>query len=210
MADVLLDAQGTPITPTAGQALVYVDSISKQQCLKNDTGRVFTLGSAIRNWNVADVVANAADTYLTGSALAIPQHLLQAGTLFRWELTATKTAAGVAAPTWSIRVGTTGTLADAARITFAGPVQTAVIDTGKMFITALLRNTGAAGILAGDFMLNHNLATTGFSTVGSPTLQGNSAGFDTTTAGLIAGLSVNPGAAGVWTHQLVLSEALNI
>lgn len=171
---------------------------------------MFTLGSAIRNWNTTDSVANAADTYLAGSALPIPQHLMQAGTLFQWQLDMTKTGAGVATPIWSIRIGTTGTVADTARLTFTGPAQTGVIDTGSVFIRALLRNTGASGVLVGLLSLTHNLAATGFSTSATPTIQSTSSTFDTTVPSLIVGISVNPGAAGVWTHQLVTGEALNI
>ncbi len=166
-------------------------------------------GRTVRNWNIADVVANAADTYLSG--LAIPAGLLlQIGTTVKWRIFMTKTAAGIAAPIWTIRVGTLGTIADAARLSFVGPAQTAVIDTGFVEVTAILRNIGAAGVLSGGLVLNHNLAATGFANIGSPVLQAVSAGFDTTLANLIIGLSVNPGAAGVWTHQVIKAEMLNI
>lgn len=210
MSDLLLDEQGTPSTPASGQGIPYIDNGTSRLSFRDDSGRVHSFSGAIRNWNTADVVANAADTYLSGSALAVPQHLLQVGTTFKWRLFMTKTAAGVAAPTWIVRVGTLGTTGDAARLTFTGPAQTGVIDTGFVEITAILRNLGAAGVLAGGLVLNHNLAATGFANIGSPTLQVTSAGFDTTTPGLIVGVSVNPGAAGVWTHQVVKSEMLNI
>jgi len=210
MADLLLDAQGVPTTPAAGKLLVYPDSSTKQLTACNDAGRKFSLDGCVRNWNVADVVANAADTYLAGSALAVPQHLLQAGATFRWRLGMTKTAAGVATPTWNVRVGTLGTIADASRLLFTGPAQTAAIDAGFVDITCVLRNTGAAGVLAGILSLAHNLAATGFSTIDNPVLQVTSSGFDTTVAALIVGLSVNPGASGVWTHQVVTAEMSNM
>lgn len=37
-----------------------------------------------------------------------------------------------------------------------------------------------------------------------------SATFDNSGASLIAGVSVNPGASGVWTFQLVAAEACNL
>lgn len=209
MADILFDAQGAPPTPASGQVLLWPDSSSKAWTSKNSDGAIRTL-AGIRNFNTADVVANAADTYLSGSALAVPAHLLQAGTIMKWRLAVTKTAAGVAAPIWNVRIGTLGTVADAARLVFMGPIQTAAVDAGIVEITALLRNTGAAGVLAGILTLGHNLALTGLATLGQPTLQVTSAGFDTTAAGLIIGLSCNPGAAGVWTHQLVTAEMFNI
>jgi hypothetical protein len=209
MADLLFAEQGAPTTPGAGDIALFPHSSSKQWASKDSTGKILTF-PGIKNWNNADVVANAADTYLAGSALAVPSHGLQAGTLFKWRLYMTKTGAGVAAPVWVIRVGTLGTVGDTIRCTFTGPAQTGVIDTGFVEIAAILRNTGAAGILAGGLILNHNLAATGFANIGSPTLQNTSAGFDTTVANLIIGISVNPGAAGVWTHQIVKAEMLNI
>jgi hypothetical protein len=210
MADLLFDTQGTPTTPGAGKAALYPDSSSKRWTSLDENGRKLSLDGVIRNWNVADVVANAADTYLTGSSLAVPQHLLQAGATFKWRFALTKTGAGVAAPTWNVRVGTLGTTADASRLLFTGPAQTGVVDAGYVEITAVLRNVGAAGVLAGVLSLSHNLATTGLATSQCPTLQVTSSGFDTTVASLIVGVSVNPGSAGVWTHQIVIAEMSNM
>lgn len=209
MADFLYDEQGAPATPGAGKVALFPHSSNKQWASRDSTGKVLTM-PGIKNTNTADVVASAADTYLTGSALAVPSHGLQAQTIFKWRMFMTKTAAGIAAPIWGVRVGILGTVVDTARLTFTGPAQTAVIDTGFVEITAILRSVGASGVLAGGLCLTHNLAATGFANIGSPTLQATSAGFDTTTANLIVGVSVNPGASGVWTHQLVKGEALNL
>lgn len=206
MADLLLDTQGTPAAPGAGKLIIYPDSSSKQLTTRNENGRCFSLDGVIRNWNTADVVANAADTYLAGSSLAVPQHLLQAGATLKWRFAMTKTAAGVATPIWTVRVGTLATIADAARLVFTAPAQTAVVDTGCVDISLILRNTGALGIMAGVLELGHNLAATGFSTLTTPVIQVTSAGFDTTVANLIVGVSCNPGAAGVWTHQMIAAE----
>lgn len=209
MAELLFDLQGAPATPAAGAGFLFPHTSSKQWATKDENGRVLTL-PGIRNQNTADVVANAADTYLTGSSLPVPSHLLQAGTTFYWRFVATKSGAGIAPPVWSVRIGTAGSVADTARLTFTGPAQTGVIDTAVIEIFAVLRNTGAAGVLAGGLMLTHNLAATGFANIANPTLQVTSAGFDTTVASLIAGVSVNPGASGVWTHQIVQGEAYNL
>jgi hypothetical protein len=211
MADIVIDTQAVPAAPAAGKMIIFPESGGKRLTVKDDSGRTHTLGGVIRNFNTTDVVANAANTYLTGSGLTVPTGLiLQVGTSFKWRMYATKTAAGVATPIWTVLVGTTGTTADTARLTFTGPAQTAAIDTGFIEITAILRNVGASGVLAGGLILNHNLAATGFANVGSPTLQATSAGFDTTVANLIIGVAVNPGAAGVWTHQVIKAEMLNI
>lgn len=137
--------------------------------------------------------------------------VLQVGTTFRWTLYMTKTGAGTAAPIWVIHVGTAGSVADAARVTFTQvALQTAVADTGVVEINAVLRNVGAAGVLAAGLAMTHVLAATGFSTLTDNVMQVTSAGFDTTVAGTIIGLSVNPGAAGVWTHQVIAAEMKNI
>lgn len=211
MADILIDNQSVPTAPASGKSILFVETGGKRLTMKDDAGRTYTMPGGIRNWNTADVVASAADTYLTGSALSVPTGLsLQVGTTMKWRIYMTKTAAGTAAPTWIVRVGTAGTTADTARLTFTGPAQTAAVDTGFVEITAILRNVGASGVLVGGLILNHNLATTGFANVGSPTLQVTSVGFDTTVTGTIIGVSVNPGASGVWTHQVVKAEMLNI
>jgi hypothetical protein len=72
------------------------------------------------------------------------------------------------------------------------------------------RNVGAAAVLAGALTMLHNLPTTGLSTIQAPVLQVTSAGFDSTVASLIVGVSCNPGAAGVWTHQVVTAECSNM
>ena len=205
MAEFLLDVQAPSATPAAGTSLLFPHASNKLWAQKDDTGRVTTL-IGIGNTNLSNVVASAADTYLTGSPLAVPSHGLQIGTRFRWRMWMTKTAAGTAAPVWNVRFGTAGTIADAARLTFTGPAQTAVVDTGYVTIDAVVRSIGGAGVVAGVLILNHNLATTGFANLSSPTLQVVSAGFDTTVPNLIVGVSVNPGASGVWTHQGVSSE----
>lgn len=154
--------------------------------------------------NTADVVANAADTYLVGIPLLnlamFPEMQV------RFEAYMTKTAASTATPVWTIRIGTAGTVADAAICAFTGPAQTAAADIGLVEISGVLRNVGAAGILAAGLALTHDLAATGFANQGNVVRQTTSSGFVTTTAGLIIGLSVNPGTAGVWTHQAVLGS----
>lgn len=209
MADLLFDEQSAPSTPSSATNELFPHTSSKQWAEKNSNGVVRTL-HGLHNSNTADVVANAADTYLTGSSIAIPSHLLQVGTKFTWVMAVTKTNAGTATPIWSIRVGTAGSVADTAQLTLTGPAQTAVPDTAYITVEVTVRSIGAAGVISGVLTLTHNLDATGFANIGSPTLAATSAGFNTTTAGLIIGLSVNPGASGVWTHTIVDADAWNI
>ena len=151
--------------------------------------------------STADVVATGADTYLVGVPLL--SLAMFAEMQVRFEAYMTKTAASTATPIWTIRIGTAGTVADAAIVTFTGPAQTAAADIGLVEISGVLRNVGAAGILAAGLSLTHDLAITGFASQGNVVRQTTSSGFVTTTAGLVVGLSCNPGAAGVFTHQMV-------
>jgi len=210
MAEFLLDTQAPSSTPGSGTSLLFPHSSNKLWAQKDDAGKVLTL-AGIRNANTADVVANAADTYLTGSALALPSHGFQVGTRFRWRFWMTKTAAGTATPIWVVRVGVNGTTADTARLTFTGPAQTAAVDTGRVTLDVITRSVSSAGVIAGVLTLAHHTSgTTGLANIVSPTIQVVSAGFDMTVANLIVGVSINPGASGVWTHQGVFSEVRGI
>lgn len=210
MADLFIATQGVPATPAAGCSLLYPDSTSKRWTSKDDAGKVLTIPH-LTNANTADVVANAVDTYLAGTALAMPVSLLQVGAIFKWRFAMSKTGAGVATPLWNVRVGTLGTTADTSRLLFTGVAQTAVIDNGMVEIVAIVRSIGAAGVIAGVYILQHFLATTGLSVQAQADIkQTTSAGFDMTVAGLIVGVSVNPGAAGVWTFQLVSAEVVGL
>jgi hypothetical protein len=85
-----------------------------------------------------------------------------------------------------------------------------VIDTAYVVVDVVVRSIGAAAVITGVFTLTHNLDATGFANIGTPTLQATSAGFDSTVANLIVGMSVNAGAAAVWTVTQVMAEAWNI
>lgn len=204
MSDIALDVQAKPTTPGASTAIIYPDSRSKRWTGLDDTGRALSNGGIIANANSANVVANAADTYLTGSDIIVPNHGLQALTTFHWRFSCSKTGAGVAAATFIIRIGTAGSVADAARLTFTLPAQTAVADVGFFDLIAVLRNVGAAGVLAGVITLQHNnAAATGLAGAVSPVIEVTSAAFDTTPANQVVGVSCNPGAAGVWTFVTI-------
>jgi len=173
--------------------------------------------SNIPNSNVynASVVAQtgfATDTYLTGSSIRIPVgQLAKVKSLYVCTFDVVKTAAGTAAPTVILRVGTAGAVGDTARLTFTFPAQSAVVDTGRFRVAAAFRTigSGTSAVLQGLAELQHNLAATGLATVnpaGFVPLQVTSGGFDSTVANLFLGLSVNGGASAAWTTQLVESR----
>jgi len=75
--------------------------------------------TVLNNVSVANQVVTAATlTYLTGSAISVPAGLLRIGTIFRWTMSLTKTAAGTAANSFFVRLGTLGTTSDTAVCTF--------------------------------------------------------------------------------------------
>jgi hypothetical protein len=204
--------ESTPATPNAGVVVWFADSGNKKHAQRNESGFVETLNGLV-NFSSAAQAGFASDTYLTGSALAVPQHKLQVGTCFRWRFDVTKTAAGVATPTVNIRVGTGGVVGDTSRVLFTLPAQTAAVDAGRFDILATMRGPlGAVGILVGQLQLTHNVPAgiTGLSTTIAPNIVTVSAGFDVTVANLIVGLSVNGGASAAWTVQLVQSKMWNI
>lgn len=210
---VVYDANGTDyelhkVSLKAGELLEYIENVGFFV--------VEALGDGdMNNAATADQTANAADTYLTGSSVAISGRI-KAGTFFRWRLRATKTAASTAVPTWNLRVGTNGSTADTARCVLSSgsgsPVQvaqTAAADEGWFELEAVIRTYSASGVIQLTAFFTHRLATTGFQNVQVGSYAVTSSAFDLTAASLILGLSVNPGTAGVWTFQSCSVDSIN-
>lgn len=207
MADILLANQSLPATPSSGNTVAYVDSASKRLKTVDDAG--YRRGS-VENISVTSQAPGAASrTYLTGSALAVPG-LVQIGTCFRWVLSVSKTGAGTAASTYDICVGTNGTTADTARVSFTKPAGTAAADVGRITIECVIRSIGAAGVAQGHFNMTHNLAATGHAVIPCVDVQTTSAGFDMTVANLIFGVCVTSGASDALTFQLVQADGWNL
>lgn len=193
MADILLDEQGAPATPAAGQMVVFPDSSNSQWAQKNDGG--IYLGD-VNNAKVAQIASHSADTYYLG--LQLPSFSMQPGMIFEWRFAAVK-AAGTVAPAYTIRIGAAQAVGDTSRLVITGPAQTAVVDTAIIKVQLTCRSVGVAGVIQGFVWLQHNLAATGFANTpaGFSLVQGTSAGFDNTAlGGQYIGLSVNPGTAG--------------
>jgi hypothetical protein len=155
----------------------------------------------------------ASDTYVAGSGIAIPNGKLKVGTIYRCRFRASKTAAGTAAPTVSVRIGTAGTIADAQRSTLGTfNVQTAAVDTASFDIYAHFRSVGSgtSAVLETVCCLFHALPSTGFANTNSPIIEGTGSGFDSTVSSSIIGVSVNGGASAAWTIQSVQAELINL
>lgn len=211
MSELLIQETATVATPAAGKVKIYADN-SATPCVRarDDAGNDKAL-FGVSNQSVAAQVLAVARTYLIGSALAVPKNKLQIGTCFRWTFDIVKTAAGVAASTYDICVGTLGTTGDAARVAFTKPAGTAVIDTGRIAIEAIVRGPlSAVGVVVGHFNLTHNLQITGHAIIPCVDVTTISAGFDVTVADLIVGICVTGGASDAVTVQLVQAMAWNL
>lgn len=212
MADILLDTQSQPATPAAGQIVLYADSVSKRLTTKNDAGLVDTLDDNT-NFSTANQTGFAADTYLAGSSILIPRGGVRAGSMYYLRFDMVKTAAGTAAAVLTIRYGTAGSVADAARLTFTFGAGTAAIDTGFFEIWAHWRNAGASSVLVGVASCSHALAATGLISTGASgvgILNATSSAFDSAPTDSIIGASFNGGASFAGTNVLVQSEAVNL
>lgn len=213
MADILLDNQSVPATPSSGQSVAYFDTTAKIFVNKDDTGRCFaySYNAAI----TAQAGGFAADTYLTNSDILIPGFGLQAKSMFMWRMSCSKTGAGTAQPIYNIRIGSGRTTSDTARLTLTGPAQTAIADIGTLYIMMTVRSIGASGVIQGSAWWVHrgtaaNTTTsgTGFANDSTGHIEGTSAGFDMTAlAGNYIGLSINGGTSAVWSPTQVHVEA---
>ncbi len=156
--------------------------------------------------NAAQTLTAATRTYIAGSGLTLPAAGLNVGFRAEWDITLTKTAAGIAASTFDIAIGTLGTTGDVARVSFTKPAGTAVVDEAKIRIVFVVRSIGASGIAVGNFHLAHNLAATGHATIPNVVATTVSAAFDTTTVTKI-GICATTGAADAINVQLCTAEA---
>lgn len=197
---------------TAHEYLVNEAGVNKKVTGTQIIAGVKTNYASLRNASIADQTINAATTaYLTGSNVTVPSTGLQVGTVFKYRISVSKTAAGTAANTFHWRLGTAGTTADTALLSFALPTATAAIDVAFIDITVTVRGPlGASAIAVGHLALTHNLASTGFATIPCVNIQATSAAFATTTASLIAGLSCTTAASTVLTFKIVTAETENL
>jgi hypothetical protein len=154
----------------------------------------------------------AADTYLGGSGLALPAARLRAGTRYILAFDVSKTAAGLAAPVLCLRLGTTQSIADPplAQLSFAA--QTAIADDGRFLIEVTFRSVGpgTSAVVQAVASLVHSQASGGLAATPAVMRRATSAGFDSTLANAVLGVSVNAGAAASWTVSLVQAQLENL
>lgn len=205
-------------TLVAGESVVFDQSGDWQ--VYDSSGRLKTVSVqqvfSKTNQSTATVSAGyAADTYLAGSAILMPSNGPIAGTQYRCEFDMVKTAAGTAAFTVNVRFGTAGTTADASILSLAFAVGTAAVDTGRFRLGVGFRSVGAgtSAVIVGSIECSHSLAATGLVTTGASgfgQITTVSAGFNSTTANAILGISVNGGASFSGTNATVTTQALSL
>lgn len=215
LEELVLAEQASPATPPSGNVALYsVDGSAL--LLKDDAGVIRTVGPGAPVYKVltspASVSGNS-DTYVTDSAMILPQSRMQAGVVYRSRMTLIKTAAGTANPVFNVRIGTAGTTSDSAKLSHTTVPQTAVADEATFDVLMTFRSVGSgtAAVVAVRSLFSHDNASTGFANITRGfQAAATSAGFDSTAANTRVGISINPGASAAWTVNQCVSELLNL
>ena len=217
-ATTLILPGGQNIVTSAGDSCtVIVDSGDNVKVIQYERASQLQLSNPSNASTAAQALTAATSTYLTGSALAVPTSKLRVGSIFRWHLILTKSAAGTVKTDFFVRCGTAGTTSDTAILTFnALPVGTAVTDEAWVTIVVTCRGPlTSSGVFAGSIFVGHagnpvGTYTAGFITTTTYFKRLTSSTFDVTTANLILGISCTSGTSVVPTFEQVTAESLNL
>lgn len=151
----------------------------------------------------------ATDSYVAGSGIALPAARLRPGTRYVLAFDAAKTAAGIAAPVLTLRLGS-GATGDAALAQLAFPAQTLAADDGRFSLEVTFRSVGPAAVVQAVAALTHTLAATGLSSAAAPVRRATSAAFNASADNLVLGVSLNAGSLAAWTVSLVQARLENL
>lgn len=153
----------------------------------------------------------AADAYVSSSSILIPQARMGAGVAYYCRMMLTKTAAGIATPTYTLRYGTAGTAGDAARCSFTQTsAQTAAADTAWIELLGTFRVFSSVAVIVATIRVTHDLASTGFVARAGYVQNVVSGTFDATVANSKIGMSINGGASASWTLQQCIAQLHNL
>jgi hypothetical protein len=193
------------ITLAAGDSLEYIEGVGFFKIPNPVNAPLPTVS------NADQLVGASVTNYLTGSDIHITAgRPLRVGTVMRWHITCTKTAAGTVSMSFDVRVGTAGTTADTSRATLATGTQTGIVDNGELEIGLTVRSISASGIITTTMQFEHNAAAaTGLAITQVVTSATTSAAFDTTATNLIFGVSLTTGALHAITITRVVAEVLD-
>jgi hypothetical protein len=166
-------------------------------------------GLEVRNFSVAQQIpTDTTREQIVGSQLLVPPSGLKVGSKIKFVLDITKTGAGSASSVFDISFGTAGTVADTARVSFTKIAGTAVADVGRITVEAVVRTiqdsaNSVAGIVVGQFTLQHSLAITGHATQNPVSVVTVSSDFDNSGQELFIGLNITMGASDAMTIEMV-------
>jgi hypothetical protein len=210
MSRLILNTGAAPSAPASGKQSLWSDTGAVLRAI-DATGKIITLAPITNYSTTSQAPAATTRTYLTGSALTVPSGKLQIGSQFTWRWNMTKTAAGSAASTIDVAVGTAGTTSDTAVLSFTKPAGTAAADEGWCTLNVICRGPlSASGVFVGEFTMIHNLSATGHMTIPAACVNTVSSSFDVTTASLILGVCITTGASDAITIQQVFAHAANL
>ena len=216
MSQLIYNEQSvSPSTPASGKVGQFYYNTNPPLLAQTDDNGLVYLPSGLASSSIANATGFSSDTYLAGSGIVLPvANLFKAQTQYQCTFDMTKTAAGTAAFTINVRLGTLGTTADTSRLSLAFAAGTAVGDTGTFTLIVNFRSigSGTAAVINGMITCNHLLAATGLITTGASgtgIILGTGSGFDSTTPTRI-GISVNGGAAFAGTNTIVQSRLINL
>lgn len=197
MSRVRVVEESVPANPASGQMYLWPDNEASMLLTKTDANRAF---GEVYNQSTAAQTLGTGDTYVTGSDIRIPSCGLQVGSRITWRISLSKTGAGVAAPVWTVRMGTAGSTADASQWTHTGVAQTAVAETGYYELVLTIRSIGASGVAQGSLVVTRTGGTAATGLASVPVVEVTGAAADKTfVSGQRIGLSINAGAASAWT-----------
>jgi hypothetical protein len=198
------------VTLAAGERIAYVEGVGFRIVDVNGVPRAATTLTAT-NKSLTSQAFSTTDTYVTGSNVRLDGLGTPViGLMYDCSFDMAKTA-GTGAVVVTVRVGTAGTTADTARLTFTMDAGTSAADVAEFRVHAMLRSVGGgtSAVLQGRMRMSNNGQTvTGFRDA-SPTLgvlQVTSGGFDSTVASTQIGISFNGSTAFAGTAQLVEAE----
>lgn len=190
-------------------------SAEQQRYLKQELQaiqRSFARATVEQTFNTSSDVLNtgfAVDTWVGGSDLLVPAMGWQHGSMLEWVLVATKTAAGLVPPAFTVRGGGNRSTADTSITTLTSNAQTAATDSAIITITAALQGLAAgSGTLHVTLFLQHMNAATGFANVGNVIVDQNATVTVPSYANQYLSLSLNAGASAAWTITQVRAHAL--
>jgi parallel beta-helix repeat protein len=124
---LVLDTKTSAGDPTGVDgAMYYNSSMARFRCYESGAWKNCTGANPTNGSTATQGVTAGSDTYVTSSDLLLPTGGLQGptsgatnGTKITWKVVMSKTAAGTAASTFTLRMGTNGTTADTSRCTFS-------------------------------------------------------------------------------------------